>query len=209
MRFSERIGKKQTKVEIQLDFMDQELKNSLWNVVCKFIIEPMEKRKYLDESPFQSFIESIWFSFFKEPLDQIPNNTDRVSRQLRDRYFSWKYLDTYDFIDFVASKKTPFDDEEFIKACNFILKRELSGYRFVNRQLAPITNDQEIHEIERAIASASERRLIGVKTHLSEAINKLSDKKAPDYRNSIKESISAVESVCQVISGNNKAGLGK
>jgi hypothetical protein len=209
MRFSERIGKNQPKVEIQLDFMDQELKNSLWNVVCMFITEPMVKQQYLYESPFKSFVESIWFSFFKEPIDQIPFITDRVSSELRNRFFSWNYLDTYDFIDFVASRKTPFNNEKFITACNFILKRELSGYRFVNGQLAPITNEQEIGEIEKAITAASDKSLVGVKTHLSEALNKLSDKKSPDYRNSIKESILAVESICQVITGDSKAELGK
>jgi hypothetical protein len=209
MRFSERIGKNQPKVEIQLDFMDQELKNSLWNVVCMFITELIEKRQYLYESPFKSFVESIWFSFFKEPIDQIPYSTDSVLSELRNRFFSWNYLDTYDFIDFVASSETLFNYEEFIKACNFILKRELSGYRFVNGQLAPITNDQEIGEIEKAITAASDKSLVGIKTHLSEALNKLSDKKSPDYRNSIKESISAVESICQVITGDSKAELGK
>ena len=36
----------------------------------------------------------------------------------------------------------------------------------------------------------------------------MSDKTNPDYRNSIKESISAVESVAKVISGNKKDELG-
>jgi len=40
-------------------------------------------------------------------------------------------------------------------------------------------------------------------------LNKLSDKKNPDYRNSIKESISAVESICQQITQDPKAELGK
>jgi hypothetical protein len=35
----------------------------------------------------------------------------------------------------------------------------------------------------------------------------LSDRKKPDYRNSIKESISAVEAICQIISGKQKATL--
>lgn len=209
MKFSERIGKNQPKVEIQLDFMDQELKNSLWNVVCMFITEPMERQQYFYESTFKSFVERIWFSFLKEPIDQIPFFTNRISNELRNRFFSWNFLETYDFIDFVASMEGPFDNEEFIKACNFILKRELSGYRFVNGQLSPITNDQEIDQIEKAITSASEKGLVGVKTHLSEALNKLSHKKSPDYRNSIKESISAVESICQVITGDSKAELGK
>jgi hypothetical protein len=37
----------------------------------------------------------------------------------------------------------------------------------------------------------------------------LADRKAPDYRNSIKESISAVESLCNLITEDNKATLGK
>ena len=36
----------------------------------------------------------------------------------------------------------------------------------------------------------------------------LSEKEKPDYRNSIKESISAVESLCKKISENDKATLG-
>ena len=37
----------------------------------------------------------------------------------------------------------------------------------------------------------------------------MSDKKSPDYRNSIKESISSVESVCKLITGNSDTTMGK
>ena len=37
----------------------------------------------------------------------------------------------------------------------------------------------------------------------------LTDRKSPDYRNSIKESISAVESISKIISGDTKADLTK
>ena len=37
----------------------------------------------------------------------------------------------------------------------------------------------------------------------------LSDRKSPDYKNSIKESISAVESICQIITDDKKATLGE
>ena len=46
-----------------------------------------------------------------------------------------------------------------------------------------------------------------VSTHIRLALEKLSDRSKPDYRNSIKESISAVEAACKLISGDDKATL--
>lgn len=175
-----------------------------------FINEPMQNRQWMSDSSYEDFIESVWFSFFKEPIDSIPIFTEKVAKELRKRFFTWGYLEIYDFIDFIASTNdSPFDQTEFIDACNFVLKRELSGYRFVSGQLAPITNEGEILEIEKAISDSSENNLKGVSIHLTESLTKLSDKKNPDYRNSIKESISAVESICQQITGDTNAELGK
>jgi hypothetical protein len=210
MRFSERIGKRQPKIEIQLDSMDEDLQNGLWNVLNIYIFDPMQASDGLSYSPFRGVIESIWFNFFKEPLDQLPYGTSRVVSFLRERFFSWDYLEVYDFIDFVANlDHPPFDKEHFIEMFNFILKRELSGYRFVSGQLAPITNPVEIAEVEKAIANSLTANQKGVNIHLQAALDMLADKKSPDYRNSIKESISAVESICQVMTADPKAELGK
>src|SRR5690606_9806988 len=62
---------------------------------------------------------------------------------------------------------------------------------------------------ESALKNSLDNNFKGVHIHLSEALNKLSDKTNPDYRNSIKESISAVESVCQQITGDKNSELGK
>jgi hypothetical protein len=48
-----------------------------------------------------------------------------------------------------------------------------------------------------------------VNAHLKKALDLLSDRKKPDYRNSIKESISAVEAICNLITSNTKATLGQ
>ena len=48
-----------------------------------------------------------------------------------------------------------------------------------------------------------------VRVHLQSSVDLFSDRKNPDYRNSIKESISAVEAVCQIITGEEKATLGQ
>ena len=51
-------------------------------------------------------------------------------------------------------------------------------------------------------------RFAGVAAHLQRALELLSDREQPDYRNSIKESISAVESMARVVVENPKATLG-
>ena len=90
----------------------------------------------------------------------------------------------------------------FIKECNSALERELSAYRFNGKILVPFTSELELSEIKEA---SNTSKLYA--QHLDQALNLLSDRKAPDYRNSIKESISAVEAMCQLITGNKKAIL--
>lgn len=43
--------------------------------------------------------------------------------------------------------------------------------------------------------------LNGANIHLTKALSLLSDRNKPDYRNSIKESISAVEATCKSLTG--------
>ena len=96
---------------------------------------------------------------------------------------------------------------QFIYDCNSTLEKEKSAYRFVNKLITPITSDIEIQSIEKSIENADQ--YIGVRTHLETALRHLSDRIHPDYRNSIKESISAVDSLAKIITGDQKATLGK
>lgn len=48
-----------------------------------------------------------------------------------------------------------------------------------------------------------------VNEHIRRALELFSDRKPPDYRNSIKESVSAVESICKLITGDKSATLGQ
>ena len=86
------------------------------------------------------------------------------------------------------------------------MERELSAYRFVNGKIAQITSEEEIASIEEAAATKDQFNAVSI--HLEQALDFLEDRKSPDYRNSIKESISAVESICKLISEDNKAALG-
>ena len=84
------------------------------------------------------------------------------------------------------------------------MEREFSGYRFIDRIITPVSSQVEIEAISEALISQD--KFEGVSYHLREAMVKLSDKKAPDYRNSIKESISAIEALCREVTGENTLG---
>ena len=75
------------------------------------------------------------------------------------------------------------------------------AYRVINGQVVQITDKEEIIAIEDAMKVSD-----SVKTHLSNALKHLSTRPNPDYRNSIKESISAVEAMCRKITDENTLG---
>jgi len=118
----------------------------------------------------------------------------------------------YPFVvnDDVDSKRKNEFIKAFINACNVVLERELSAYRFVGEKIIKITSEIEIKEIEEALENTKNiDKLKPVNEHLKRAIELLSDRKSPDYRNSIKESISALESLCKIIINDEDATLSK
>lgn len=211
MRFSERIGKKKTKIDIQVDSMDDALRNSLWSIIYLHIFEPVHNH-FIDDllDHWLVFFRLVWLNFFKSPIDGVPIGAKRLIEYMKYRWFNESdWLERYDFIEFIAQTDGPYNNDLFIDNCNEMLERELSAYRFVGDILTPITDETEIKEIKEAIETAHDHKLKGVRLHLSSALGKISDRKNPDYRNSIKESISAVESLAKQISGKKTATLGE
>lgn len=82
--------------------------------------------------------------------------------------------------------------EFFSDAFNKILEKENSAYRIIDGLVQEITNQDEISEIETAI---NDNPIQHSKDHLKQALKMMSDRENPDFRNSIKESVSAVESL--------------
>jgi hypothetical protein len=115
----------------------------------------------------------------------------------------------FDFVEVLGDLQGNLEDSArlFRVICNHVLKRESSAYRFVGKIISPVTNEAEINAIEDAAATDHDS-LRPISTHIETALRLLSDRNKPDYRNSIKESISAVESLCRVIAG-EKATLGQ
>lgn len=107
------------------------------------------------------------------------------------------------YLNLSSSSTVKFMTNEF----NRIFEDECFGYRISKKKVISITNRDEIKSVEKA----SQTHFSAVNMHIEKAIKLFSSRPQPDYENSIKESISAVESICCIItnSSSKDATLGK
>lgn len=212
MSFSERHGYRPPKDVIQYEDMDMELRTSLWNALDLFYwrqVDPQYKLLGGRNDDMGVLLMSIWIFYFKKPWDETSESWKYCHRQIREYFFKCEWNEVYDFVDFVANN---FEGREqinldFVSYCNEILEREVSGYRFIEKSIVPISSVEEATEIADVLKMSEPFR--PVVTHIKAAMELFSDRESPDYRNSIKESISAVEAICNIITGRGKATLGE
>jgi hypothetical protein len=191
--------------------MDEDLRNSLWSALTLFYWDQVPPSAYgpldVTDPDLHHLLHAMWLDYFKAPIDEMPRDWESARDFIRMAFFSWPWNQVYDLIEFVASNSRDYVANTKFKAyCNTVLEREVSAYRFVGNEIAQITGQEEIAEIEKATQAADEMRPVAV--HINAALELFANRKSPDYRNSIKESISAVEAACRILTGNNHATLG-
>ncbi|WP_153848826.1 AbiJ-NTD4 domain-containing protein [Sphingobacterium paramultivorum] len=206
MLFSQRIGKKEVKVNFQVEDIDDDLRTRLWNLIDL-------KLSYLGNNDIVWFYKKLWKDFLVKPIALIPSyNTGQVNlKKCKDHFFNWffdsEWYEIYDLVEYLVQSEKYNFGESFIEDCNEALELEISSYRIIDKTIARIDSELEISTIEEAIDGTN--RIQSVSIHLQSALDFLSNRTKPDYRNSIKESISAVEAYCKKITGDEKATLGK
>lgn len=181
--------------------MDEKLRNGLWNAVYTTFfasVNAYEWFKYSsDTRELRNFIMFLWTEFFGKQLDHKPSSWDDYVKFVRNFFSNSKFYDVYDFIEFCANEYKDEDKIEYFKTrCNLVLEKERAAYRFVGDFLTHVTSDTECDEIENALNSPEL-----VSKHLNEALRLYADRQEPDYRLSVKESLTAVEGMVSVLCG--------
>lgn len=215
MRFSERYGYKPVREIIQKESMDDNLRNGIWSLLTIYLWNQVDYSSYqshgnINTSNLKTLIIAYWLNFFKQPIDTIPIQFEKVLYKVRSSFFNCEWHEVYSFIEETLEnypRELKKNKEFFTKELNNCLEKENSAYRIINNEITPITSEQEIQSIEDALTNTNQYS--GVQQHLNQALKLMSDRQNPDYRNSIKESISAVESICKIVTNNNKASLGQ
>lgn len=214
MSFSERMKLVPVK-QIQTDNIDSVLRFRIINSVedtfndnqAKYVLDIIGIRtianKHISNDPFSSknknlnklttMLEDVsWhilydiieygYSFLKTNCEECTSDCDAIYDKDYGGFYPCKYKEQM---------------TEYSEGFNTILEQEKSGYRLIDGVISPIVGEIEIACIE----EASNTQFSSVNTHLQKALQFYSDRENPDYENSIKEAISAVESMCCIITG--------
>ena len=200
MLFSERNGITPSKAIIY-NSISRSCKNRVINLIN------MMFQNYLDAKEIKALYINILDEFgIKIDTYIISNTAESLYEYLIDEFnelwekVSWNQY--FDVLEIMLQEE--YYDIDFKCEINEIFEEEKMGYRIIDDQIVDITNESEIEEIEEAIDS----NFNIVNNHIQKSLELYSDRKNPDYKNSIKESITAVESMCCIICG-EKVELGK
>lgn len=204
MVFSTRYGYKNVKPQIET--ASDTLKR---RIVAAFYKEEFDSYDTMDWSGYTTGIEDMMIEMgvpYEFPKNEIIKQRNAVALQKYILESKEWYL-IFDFIERYLMLSDSTTVEKMVPLFNRILEEEVSGYRILDRQVVPITNQAELSTIQGAYSTKYD----SVNTHITKALTLYADRKTPDYENSIKESISAVEAMCCIITGMTgaQATLGK
>jgi len=216
--FSERYGYAIPRASLwQFESMGAPLRNALWRSLQMHYWDhghEIRSGRWATTKPMAALLRDIWILRFRYPVDNIPSAWGDALRVVRQSFYDYQWHDVYDFVQFVpaywrdpnTARSGGVRNSQFRAHCNAALEREGSADRFVGDWITPLTGPEEISDVESAA------RLTGVDSpaavHIRQSLSHLSNREHPDYRNSIKEAISAVEATCERITGKPDASLG-
>lgn len=202
--FSQRYSLEPIK-EIQINDIDTVLFNRLWNI---FYREECSDN-ILDTLGVINVVEYLLDCFgftYRNPynITAKKENIRKLKKFLDDSewYVTYNWLEKY--VDYFSSDS----ERHYLEVkINKVLVEEKAGYRMIEGLITPITSELELSSLSKSMSTKFEP----VNTHFRKALELYSKRKNPDYENSIKESISAVEAICCIITETHggQATLGK
>jgi AbiJ N-terminal domain 4 len=187
-RFSERVAG-QPPPASGLEEATPGLRTALWNVLHEVLFPA----KYLtDSETSRQRVRALW-DHIGMRIDEAPYDGSSARLGVSQIWFKCAWQKFFDILEFsarlLASDRDSTRGRTIYDDLNAVLEQQGCAYRFISGQLAPLTNPTEMAEVARATQSA----VPSASAHISEALKLLPPNKDASPRNSVKESISAVE----------------
>ncbi len=215
--FSERKGIKHFSDIVQTNGLNARTRNLFYSATDE-IFDSLNINHSYEVNLKDYFVEYLYKDVFSKTVRDIPMtwgngyDYDKVFDLIYAVFTQYDYEDVFTFVEGIIKFLTMTDKatyysynykKEYIESISRILKNENVNYRIIGDKITDIIDDNQIESIEETL----QNKYKPVVSHYSKAIEQLY--KAKDYDNSIKESISTVESMCQIITGNDNTSLGK
>lgn len=209
--FSERYGYVQPSDIIIREDMPEEVSNAICNTL-DLLEKELDSQAHVVK--YEDIELELWCHFLNQKRSDFYNEyghrriiaTNYVDNK-RNPWF--KRLDMLEYIvQSLIRNQTGYNDsfqrvcDLFVKVINSEFKRLRYGYRIVDGLVCEVTSNEEIKTIE----TAANDKNTGVQEHLQKALEHYAKRPEGDYRNSIKESISAVEAICRELTGESTLG---
>ncbi len=200
--FSDRMGLKPINTTQQISDLDSRTRTQIINEITD-IIQSDYSFDYNDEY-MQGLIKDVYKNVYQQEVDNTQHyNETFFLNCLKDSIRSEDYDSVLTLIEYICQRLPRiFPSQDPYKRLNNLFEREYVGYRFVGGIITPITSDVEVYSVNQAIENVPDQ----VSIHLQKALELLADRVSPDYENSIKESITAVEAQCGMITGEKTLG---
>jgi hypothetical protein len=208
--FSRRKGYALAPVQGNREELSLPARTRLWNILFDDIFLPNFEsgtgfRSDGSMSPHaEELLKIIWTEIFRNPVDEYPGFRD-VLEAIKSEFLKGKWYFPFDVFELVLRVENYLlpGGRSVAPDVKAALERENTAYTLLDGLFAERMTPQEVQAVEEALQSPIE----GIRIHFSDALQKLSDRESPDFRNSVKESISAVEAACKYLSKRESATL--
>ena len=206
--FSERAGYTEARSVIQHETLDVDSRVELWNTIY-LVNNIAEDRQAYESLDFSA--SYIWGRHLRQPRDEEPQGP-AFWRYVKEVVLDGSWIETLDMVDaYVRSLNSQASQGTelarlAIELFNSNFERCLVDCRFIDGDLVQVGNDVDVNAISDALEHTD--GFAGARQSIKKAAEHLSDRSNPDYLNSIKESISAVESVVKKVTGVGTLGAG-
>lgn len=193
----------------------EQITPEIQNAICSCydrLQELFNNSRTYNEDPYFDMEKYLWTYFLNQregnfqdgnryhivATDFLENERNSWFRKLDLVEFTIKYL--YD----LGQKNYSFSSvsSSFISQLNYEFERLNFAYRVVNTEIIEITSKEELIAVESSMHDSPNN----IRIHLNNALERYAQRPIGDYRNSIKESISAVEAYCREITGESSLG---
>lgn len=178
--FSQRYGYKSS--VLQLETASDTLKR---RILAAFYKQEFDSYDTFDWANYTTGIEDMMIEMgvpYEFPKNELikKRNAEALQKYIMDAK-EWYVI--FDFIERYFMNSEQETVEKMRTVFNRILEEEVSGYRIMDKLVVPIVSEHELKSLEEAVNIPYD----SARAHIRKAVDSFSNRKAPDYENTIKD----------------------